>query len=169
MHLIVERNLVKPFTLKIFVRYWLIIFLSILFTLVAMRSLSLSEVASLWTRVGTTPRDWRTGAPSGFLLSSISYNAIIYYFTKEENKNEYPHFLNIYENIKYSFRLWNCCTNCVAAGKKCKLILIWQYHIIIPLPHYIYFLSLCNVVLYDSCLSGNLILLEKFWIKKDCV
>ena len=89
-----------------------------------MRSLSLSEVASVWTRVGTIPRDWRTGAPSGFLLSSISYNAIIYYFTKEENKNEYPHFFNIYENIKYSFQLWNCCTNCVTAGEKCKLILI---------------------------------------------
>ena len=42
------------------------------FTLLAILSLSLRDVASLWTLIGTIPRACRTGAPRGFLLSSIN-------------------------------------------------------------------------------------------------
>ena len=48
----------------------------LLLTLLAILSLSFREVASFFTLRGTIPRDCLTGAPRGFLLSSINCNYI---------------------------------------------------------------------------------------------
>ena len=53
-------------------------------TLLAILSLSARLVASLLTLVGTTPRDWRLGAPRGLRLSSISWKQNINIKTKDK-------------------------------------------------------------------------------------
>ena len=54
----------------------------LLLTLLAILSLSVREVASFFTLRGTIPRDCLTGAPRGFLLSSINCNYISFIITK---------------------------------------------------------------------------------------
>lgn len=51
----------------------------LLLTLLAILSLSVKEVASFFSLRGTMPRDCLTGAPRGFLLSSINCNYFIHH------------------------------------------------------------------------------------------